>query len=125
MAFRNMWVVDVPVHEPMTQRRENDLLTNVAISLFVVGVALCAPGLAATFAVDRALELRLDRAQLWSFGGLASTVTLLIFVRTAEGWLAGISRYFMFSLATVGVLLVGAHGFKSEFVLALWHAVWP
>ena len=107
----------------MTRSRSgNDFVTVVGVVFFIFFGFLIAPGVLTVFAVDRALQLHLDRGQLLVFGGVASLLEYFVISLGLESDSA-FGTYLALCAATAGLLAVSYWGFHAHWPEALFCAV--
>lgn len=95
----------------------------VALTIIVFGAVLVCPGVLLTFAIECAFGVRLDRAQLWTFGALSSAGILVTFSVHAGSAARGFVRYSLVALATAAFMLLARYGLHSEWPIQMWNAL--
>ena len=106
-------------------RRDHSVLDTLGIVVLFLALVATAPGAAATFAVERALQIPLELGQRWTIA-LASSVLLACAscVRSRTGW-DGFGTYMVLSTATAAVLLVARFGLHAAWAAAFFAAYIP
>jgi len=108
----------------MNSDDEHSSLGSLAVlTIIVFGAVLVCPGVLLTFAIECAFGVRLDRAQLWTFGALSSAGILVTFSVHAGSTAQGFKRYVLVAFATIGLMLVARYGMHAEWPSNLWNAL--